>query len=472
MKVRLFLIYILLVTALTAQESLYVIPIKGTIEPSLTVFIRNSIKDAEKGDGPIIFEIDTFGGRVDSALQITTLIGSLKNRETIAYIPSNPEGLGVSWSAGALISFACNTIYMSEGTSIGAAAPVYMTPEGSEMADEKTVSAVRVQMQSLAEKNGYPESVALAMVDKDVELYEVDRGNGPELIKKEELDSEEEGKLILKEGKLLTLTAKEMEYYGISTKTIKDFVELQEIIGIEEIVYFEQNLPDRLVAFLTSSTILALLMTLGLITLYMEITSPGFGVMGTIGIISFAIVFIGAELLGTLDSLELLLFLAGLSLLVVEVFVIPGFGVTGISGIILIGLSLILSQQDFIIPKWEWQWTVFNRNLTVLLVVFISTILGITLLMSLFPRIKLFRHLVLGSETPIPTTKTEEKTTENPIFGVTKTNLRPVGKVEIDGEIFIGKSDGPYIDAGKPVEVLETIMGSKIVKEYRDDSNN
>lgn len=464
MKLRILLLQLLLFTSLFSQEQIFVIPIKGTIEPSLTVFIRNSIKEAEKGEGPIVFEIDTFGGRVDSALQITTLIGSLDNRETIAFIPSNPEGLGVSWSAGALISFACNSIYMAEGTSIGAAAPVFMTPEGSQMADEKTVSAVRVQMQSLAEKNGYPESVALAMVDKDVELYEVTRDSSPKLVVKEDLITDEESKLILKSGKLLTLTAKEMEYYSISKRTIRDFEELQGILDITETQYFEQNLSDRLVAFLTSSTILALLMTLGLITLYLEITSPGFGVLGTIGIISFAIVFIGAELLGTLDSLELLLFLGGLSLLVVEVFVIPGFGITGISGIILMGLSLILSQQDFIIPKWEWQWSIFNRNLTVLLVVFISSILGITLLLSLFPRLKLFRHLVLDSNRPDVSTE-NRITKEMETIAQTMTELRPVGKISIDGVIHIAKSDGPFIDQGREVYVIDTVMGTKIVKE-------
>ena len=152
----------------------YVIPIHGEIEPSRMIFVRRGIEKAEAaGAEYIVFDIDTFGGRVDSALQIATLIGSARSATTIAFVPAAAEGTGVSWSAGALISFACNEIYMAPGTSIGAAAPVYQTQTGMEMADEKTVSAVRTQMAALAEKNGYPKSVAFAMVDLDIELVEV-----------------------------------------------------------------------------------------------------------------------------------------------------------------------------------------------------------------------------------------------------------------------------------------------------------
>ena len=149
------------------------IPIEGEIDKFQVIFLRRSIEKAkDAGVETVVFSINTFGGRVDSALQMATLIGSLDEIETIAYIPSEPESLGVSWSAGALISFSCNGIYMSPGTSIGAAAPVFQSAEGSQAAGEKTVSAVRTQLAALAEKNGYPKGVAIAMVDKDAELVE------------------------------------------------------------------------------------------------------------------------------------------------------------------------------------------------------------------------------------------------------------------------------------------------------------
>ncbi len=473
MKRLCVILLIALGSLLNADEKLYIIPIHGNIEPSLTVFIRNGIDEAKKADAHILFDINTFGGRVDTALQITTLIGSVKDKKTIAYIPADPEGLGVSWSAGALISLSCSEIYMAEGTSIGAAAPVYMTPEGTQVAEEKTVSAVRVQMASLAEKNGYPPAVALAMVDKDIELYTINIDGRPYLKLENELTEEQlkEAKVFLEKGKLLTLSAKQMELYRISKGTISSVSGIMDILNITEdnVVRLSKNLPDRVIDFLTSSAVLALLMTLGLVTLYMEITSPGFGVLGAVGLIAFTIVFIGGELLGTLDSLELLLFLVGIALLIVEIFIIPGFGLTGVTGLLAIGVSLVLSQQDFLIPKWDWQWDVFNRNVMVVFIGFISSIGLISLLMILFPRLSIFNRLILNN-TKTVAPKPQEKT-EPIISGVTITQLRPIGKIRLGSEILEAKSEGYVIEKDKKIVVINRIGNRVIVKEESDETS-
>lgn len=474
MKSIFILNLVLLTSILSSQEKLYVIPIHGNIEPALTVFIRKSIDEANKQDAHILFDINTFGGRVDSALQIATLIGSVKNRRTIAFIPADPEGLGVSWSAGALISFACKEIYMAEGTSIGAAAPVYMTPEGTQSAGEKTVSAVRTQMASLAEKNGYPPIVALAMVDKDIVLYE-ENINGKMVLKsKDELLSENNARVICPKGKLLTLSAKQMEYYGLSKKTVEDISDILRDINIsaQNVTKLKPNIPDRIVSVITSTTVLGLLMTLGLITLYLALTSPGFGVLGTIGIISFATVFIGGQLLGTLGSLELLLFILGIALLAIEVFLIPGFGITGTLGLISMVLALILSQQDFIIPQWQWQWDVFNRNVLVVLSSIIGSFITITILMALFPRISLFNHLILksGSDLSAETVSTSEKEIPIPETGIALTKLRPVGRIKIGDQITIGESQGAFIDKGKTIRITKRVGNRIIVKEDNSET--
>lgn len=469
-----FILFILtfLSYVIPAQEKLYIIPIKGTIEPALTIFIRNGIKEAQKENAQILFEIDTFGGRVDSALQITTLIGSIKDKETIAYIPSDPEGLGVSWSAGALISFACNKIYMAEGTSIGAAAPVYLSPEGTQSAEEKTVSAVRVQMQSLAEKNEYPPDVALAMVDKDVELYQVFINDKPHLLPIEKIDVNADKTIFLAKGKLLTLTSKQMEYYNISEKTVDGLTTILQELNIkpENVVRIEQNIPDQLIAFITSSTVLALLMTLGLVALYLELTSPGFGILGSIGIIAFSVVFLGGELMGTLSSLELLLFLLGIALLVIEIFIVPGFGITGLTGLICIGLALVLSMQDFLIPKWDWQWTLFNRNILVVFIGFIASLGIITGLILLFPKLSLFNRLILNHSSPaIP--KNNENQINSDYYGITLTKLRPVGKIKTDSEVLEVISEGQFIEKGVSVKIIFNSGNRIVVKEALNETN-
>ena len=152
----------------------WLIPIHGDIEPSTAAFVRREARMAlAQGVDYLIFEIDTFGGRVDATLQITSFITSVRNARTIAWITPSETSIGVSWSAGALIAFACEYIFMAPGTSIGAAAPVLAGPEGATAAGEKTVAAVRSQMAALAEMNGHPVGLGLAMVDFDVELWEV-----------------------------------------------------------------------------------------------------------------------------------------------------------------------------------------------------------------------------------------------------------------------------------------------------------
>ncbi len=487
-----FLLLVAGVPALYSQDAdsapVYVVPIRGEINPARMVFVRRSIQKAEAaGARFIIFEIDTFGGRVDSALQITTLIGSVADAETIAYVPSSAEGTGVSWSAGALISFSCDRIYMAPGTSIGAAAPVYQTQAGMEAAPEKTVSAVRAQMAALAEKNGYPVPVARAMVDDDVELLEVYLGEEMRLVARDdfpELEREaadrdleiEEGRIVSASGKLLTLTAGQMARYGISSGTVGSLSSLYADVGVDETaaVILEETPADRAAAFVTGAAVSAILIIAGLVALYLEITSPGFGVPGTVAIVCFAVVFLGSALLGTVGSLELLMFLAGVVLLVVEIFLIPGFGIIGIAGLVLMAVSLVLSRQGFIWPEFEWEWDVFRRNLSIVGVSVVSSLIVFGVVLKAFPRLPLFNRLILsgtgsggaggGVGTPVSTSSPLRDGAVSQLAGKTGvviTALRPVGKIELDGEIWEAQSDGEYLAPGTAVEVVET-RGNRI----------
>jgi membrane-bound serine protease (ClpP class) len=465
-----------------AQEAkeVYVIPIKGEIDRALTIFIRRGIQEAERADAStIIFEIDTFGGRVDSALQITTLIGSLDDIETVAFVPATPEGTGVSWSAGSLISFSCDRIYMAPGTSMGAAAPVYQTTQGMEAAPEKTVSAVRAQMAALAEKNGYPKGIALAMVDMDVELIEVYLGGKLEVSTTTDLpDLErrareqgltlEKGKVISPSGKLLTLTAGEAERYGVSSATVANLDALYDILGIPSasVSKLEVSAPDRIVSVITGAAVTSILVLVGLAALYLEITSPGFGVPGTIAIIAFLIIFLGGALLGTVGSLEIILFLLGIVLLVIEIFLIPGFGVTGVSGIILMITALVLSRQEFIIPRVPWQWDIFLRNLRNVGFGFAGSLVLLIFLLRIFPRTPGLKRLILESSEDTMAGYTVQGPESSALLtgrrGTAVTTLRPAGKADFEGEILVVETDGEFIERGSPVEVIE-VSGNRIL---------
>lgn len=477
-----FLFVSFLYPVFAEPANVFIIPIKGDIDRALTVFIRRSLAKAEEsGAETIVFEINTFGGLVESALQITTLIGSAE-AETVAYIPAIPESTGVSWSAGALISFSCDKIFMAPGTSMGAAAPVYQGTDGMQAAEEKTVSAVRAQIAALAEKNGYPKPATLAMVDSDIKLSEVEINGILHLAAEDEIELLKEeteisggifkkGRVISDKGKLLTLTSNEMLKYGISSGAPENRTALYEMLGLENPaeIEAESSTPDRLITLITGSALTTILIMLGLGALYMEITSPGFGIPGTLAIIVFTVIFVSNGMLGYVGSLEILLFIAGIILLVVEIFLIPGFGAAGISGILLIGVSLLLSQQAFVIPEFEWQIDLLKRNLLTVGTGIFGSIILIFAAMLLFPRIGIFNRLILNaSQQQDQGYSAQRPETASAMIGrqgTAKTPLRPSGKAVFDGESLVVETDGGFIESGRTVEIIKADSNRYIVKE-------
>ncbi len=463
----------------------YVIPIHGDIEASTAVFVRRNAEAALKaGAAFLVFDIDTFGGRVDSALRISSYIGSIRKARTIAYVRSGPDSMGVSWSAGALIAFSCSAVYMAPGTSMGAAAPVIMSPEGkTEGAGEKSVSAVRSQMAALAEKNGYPPALALAMVDADVELYEMEVDGKRRIATAEEaasLEKENPGKTtrvrtISAKGKLLSVTAGEAERYGLSSGTVFDLETLVGVLGSKEPArVLEPSAADRAVVFLTSGAVQSLLILLGLVAIFLEINSPGFGIPGTVAIIAFFTLFGANALMGTVGSLEIILFILGIALLAVEIFILPGFGVMGISGIVLIGAALVFSMQDFGLPTVSWEWDLMGRNALTVFVGILAAIAGIGVLALAGPRLKLFDRLTLKTTIegtaagPLAPGKTGQDAAAPPPSplagkrGVARTTLRPSGRAEIEGTTYSVETEGLFVEEGSPIKVLY-VQGSRVV---------
>ena len=463
----------------------YVVPIHGEIDRPLTVYVTRSVERArEEGVDHIIFDIDTFGGRVDSALQMTTRIGSLTDVETVAYVRVRPEGTGVSWSAGAIIAMATDRIYMAPGTSMGAAAPVLQGSGGSrEPASEKTVSAVRTQMAALAEKNGYPVGVALAMVDADVKLVEayvdeelraVTAGKFEELSREaDELGGTvEQGRTISGAGKLLSLTAGEMERYGVSSGTPTSYDELYSRLEVdpEAVVELSPDSADRIVSVITGGAFTSLLILVGLVALFLEVTSPGFGIPGSVAAIAFALIFSANFMLGQVGSLELLLFLAAIVLLLVEVFLIPGFGVAGISGIVLLVASLVLSMQGFVLPEFDWQRGRLNRNVLLVLANTVGAFVAFGGIAYLFGRTNMFSRLTLSDTQTTDAGFTAQSNEVRERYlgtaGRAATTLRPAGTADLDDERVSVEADGEWIEAGEEVEVVR-VDGNRIIVRKR-----
>ncbi|MCR4425910.1 MAG: nodulation protein NfeD, partial [Firmicutes bacterium] len=368
-----------------------------------------------------VIEIDTFGGFVDAAVRIRDeIMGS--GIRTIAYV--NPR----AWSAGALIAISCEQLAMQAGSSMGAAE--------TRPREEKSISAVRAEFESTAEMRGRDPRVAGAMVDADVEI--------PELIER---------------GKILTLTASKARELEFSDFTVKNRLDLLEQTGLSGARTVDATLrsSEWLARGLTHEIISQLLLTLGMLGLVVEVLTPGFGVPGTIGVVSLALFFGGRVMGGTAGWEVVAMFIIGFALLLVEVFVIPGFGVAGILGIASIMGSLILSYPT---P---------GQGLTALAVALFITVVLTGALVSFLSSKRGARmggagRIILdvaqsSDEGYLPA---QRRDAYLGMEGVTLTPLRPVGTVEIGEDRVDALSEGGFIAGGVPVRVIR-VEGSKVV---------
>ncbi|MEQ1895844.1 MAG: NfeD family protein [Vicinamibacterales bacterium] len=417
-----------------AAPIVYVVPINGTIDLGLAPFLARAVREAtEAGASAVVVEINTFGGRVDAAVAMRDTLLNAPIR-TIAFI--NPRAI----SAGALIALACNTIIMATGGTIGAAAPVVAGSDGnSKPADEKSVSYVRKEFRATAESRHRPLEIAEAMVDADVEIP----GVSPK-------------------GKLLTLTTEEALQHKVADLTAPTIEAALTAAGLPnaELRRVGPTWAETLVRFLTQPAVASLLMTVGILGIIVELRTPGFAVPGVVGLLSLGLFFWGHWIVQLAGWEELLLVLVGAVLVAVEVFVIPGFTVFGIAGIVALvaGLGLAMVGVDVSVSSVT---AALGR-------VAISTLLAMAGALALFrflPRLPFGRRLVLETGMDaghgyISAPETDRRWLGR--SGTAMSPLRPAGIAEIDGTRVDVVSDGAFLDAGTVIEVTR-VDGNRIV---------
>lgn len=447
------------------EGAVYVIPVKGVIDLGLSGFIQRIAEDAKAAKArAVIFEIDTFGGRVDAAIQISKSIGELSPIPVVAYVTDR------AWSAGALIALACPNIIMAPGSSIGSAEPRVggMTQEPT---DEKTVSAVRAEFKALAEKNDHPKNLAQAMVDKDIELKEVRIRDKTYILTTDEIEEKKsqfrahEIKIlssVIKKDKLLNLTAGEAEEFKLASAVLPDRTTLLDYFELSDykIVESSPNWSEVLVRFLTHPVVSSILLTLGFLGMIFELRMPGFGVSGVIGLICLALFFWGHYLVGLVNWVEIALFCFGVILLLLEILVIPGFGIAGISGIILIVASIFLGliKHPFQIPKNE-----LIGAFNVITYAIIATFLVILLSLKFIPQTAIWKRFVLtGSEMKEQGFRISVLEGYLGKQGKTSTILRPAGRALFGEEILDVVTEGDFIEKDKAIKVIK-VEGNRIV---------
>ena len=322
------------------QAKVYVVPVRDDIMPPILYVIRRGVKDAMEAEADcLIFDMETNGGRVDITEDIFDIIGKFRG-ETVTYVNKD------AYSAGAFIAVATQKIYMAPQSVIGAAAPIMMGPTGgvSEMPSTMEVkinSAIRAKIRTQAEKNGYAVDVIEAMVDKTKKL-------------------ERDKKIICQEGDILTLTNLEAEAkYGeaktplLSSGTVESIDSLINELGYAgaQRVDIQPLGAEELGTWINA--ISPLLLLIGIIGLYIEFKTPGFGVFGAIGIAALVVYFFGGYVSGLAGIEWVAVFVLGVVLVAVELFWFSGTLIIGMVGVLCMLVALVMGMTD-IYPDMPW----------------------------------------------------------------------------------------------------------------------
>jgi membrane-bound serine protease (ClpP class) len=443
MKKRILFILILF-ASFGHTQVVYKVPIHDTIDLGLPPFIERSIKMAEADSAKaIIFDIDTFGGRLDAATQIKDAILSAKI-PTIAFI--NRRAI----SAGALISLSCEKIIMTSGATIGAATAVDMS---GKKGSEKVISYMREEMAATAESRNRNVDIAKGMVDEELFFtHLIIDGDSVEV-------NDLEGR---KEGKLITITTELALKYKIADDEQETFEALLASLEFDgaEIKSTKENWSEAFVRFLTNPVVASLLTTFGFLGILFELQSPGWGIPGSVGLVCLSL-SLGASFIARLATMtDMLIILAGVGLLILEILVIPGFGIAGIGGIafILWGLYELLLPDTPIGPEVE------AMALWGFIIGIIGALIGLVLLFKMMTKTKFWQKLTSPGVEGTEAGYSSSVGWENLIGmkGETQSDLHPSGWVTIDSQRVFVVSEGDFIEKSCKVKVL-SVNGNRVV---------
>ena len=438
-KLTSLLLLLLPAVALAAEKNkeVLVMEVRAEIDPRMSRYVELALAEASRRNvSAVIVDMDTYGGAVDDADKIRTMLLEY-DKPVYVFINKNAA------SAGALISIACDSIYMEAGSNIGAATVV--TGDGK-AAPDKYQSYMRSMMRSTAEANGRDPGLAEQMVDENLSFD-----------------------TLTKKGKVLTMTTSEAIEKGFCEAQVESIEEVLMRTGLNgaSVYRYKLDWDDRIISFFLNPFISSILVLIIIGGIYYELQTPGIGFPIAASIVAAVLYFTPYYLNGLAANWEIILFFIGLLLLGLEVFVIPGFGIAGISGLILCSASLVLvmlNNRDF-----DFSFVDGERLLTAVLVLCSGLFGGVLLLF--FGGMSLANSPFMRRVSLAGTQASSEGYSANQLpaelvgkKGVAETPLRPSGKVSINGQFYDAYSRGEYIEKGSEVEVLEVGVNSLKVK--------
>lgn len=446
----LFIMLSIVFGSLKAQENkqIYFFTIEDEIAKPAWLKVNKAMKEStEKNSDIILLRLNTYGGLLDMADSIRTALLNSKIPVWV-FIDNNAA------SAGALISIACDKIYMRSGANIGAATVVNQTGEA---VPDKYQSYMRSMMRSTAEATGRNPDIAEAMVDPRKYVQHVS-------------DS----------GQVLTMTASEAIKNGFCDGMAENINDILKQNNIENSTVYKQTLTssEKFIAFLTKPFVAGILIMMIIGGIYLEFQAPGTILPIAIAALGAILYFAPHYIEGLAANWEIVIFVIGLILLAIEIFALPGFGVFGFAGIILMFTALVLAMVDNVYFKFDFTSgvnTIINALFTVIIASFAATIGSYFIAKKLFSGRSIFGQLSLSAvqlkeEGFISSDNSLQKIIG--CEGVAHTDLRPAGKIKIGNEIYDATANVGYIEKNQKIKVVNYMQSQLVVIKIKETSDD
>ena len=456
------------------------IRVDGVIDRLQENFLLRQIDRVVAEDAQmIVFEVNSPGGLLVASITLANAIADLSEKKirTVAYVPRQ------AISGAAIVALSCDEIYLHPEAMIGDAGPIEMRAgQQFEHAPQKILSPLKVALRQLAEKKHRPVAICEAMADRTMKVYQVTHRDTGHVWYMSELDIHAANGEWLKgpqlretNGDLLfTANGTRAHELKLAETPVNDLDDLKSKIGVPvglKLIPIEKNWVDRLVFSLNHPAMVMLMIVLGVALIYVELHFMT-GILGILSVLCFALFFWSNFMGGTAGWLEVVLFVLGLGCLGLEIFVIPGFGVFGVSGILLVIASLVMAGHSWTfdlatnIEELTWQ--------TGQVMLSLGIVLGLGIAIARFlPSVPGFDSMVLGppgSGMNEPRLRLPESIPEREFgdsvtigdLGTAVTMLRPSGKARFSDRVVDVISEGPFILGNARLEIV-AVTGNRIV---------
>lgn len=474
-----------------------ILEIRGPVTPAMASELETSLgSELARGVNWICLRIDSAGGDLGASLQIASMFAALDRNSvrTVAYVPVEARG------GAAVAALACDQLVMHADARLGAGPTTQNPPPAAEAADgeegqlelpdwlpgnddnqaeDRLQAAVASVRTSLADESDRPWSLLAAMIDSSIDLFIYrNRATGQEelmspLEANSRPDSEDwiQGDAVDNDAGLVVVDGQRALELDVAWQVVESFDDLKDLFGIDiEPPIVELNWAQRLVQAMAAPWFATVLVMIGFVGVYVELRSPGLGIGGFIATVAFVLFFWSKALDQTAGWLEIMLFVTGIFFILMEVFVLPGFGIFGLGGGAMVLFALILASQTFVIPRTESDLAELRRSLTVV------TAAGLGVLMIAFtarrylPHAPIFNRIVL--QPPRPEERIDLESRERVVdyahlvgqAGTATTDLRPAGKARIGDALIDVIAESAPLDRGAEIVVVDAHASRVVVR--------